>query len=119
MNNVPLSLSKKHVLGSLYSRCEELSGDIPVYMFGENGERLGHVNESLGHYADAFTFHLSESVCKDLAGGQFTYEFDVQTAGTGRMLRLAVIYLKPRANGPDASQVPPSDPKTASTTKVI
>ena len=29
-----------------------------------------------GKYADAFTFHLSEDVCKRLAGGQFTYSFD-------------------------------------------
>ena len=71
----PLHLARRHVLGDLYSRCER-SGKIPVYLDNASGEKLGYVDESLGEYADAFTFHLSEDHCKKLAGGQFLYSFD-------------------------------------------
>jgi hypothetical protein len=53
-----------------------MTAGIPVYLGDAVGERLGFVDESLGKYADAFTFHLSEDVCKKLAGGQFLYSFD-------------------------------------------
>ena len=36
----------------------------------------GYVDESLGHYADAFTFHLSEEVCKKLSANHYDYTFD-------------------------------------------
>ena len=76
MSYSPLTLSRRHVLGSLYVRCDRMTKDVPVYLNDETGERLGFVDESLGRYADAFTFHLPEEVCKRLAGGQFTYSFD-------------------------------------------
>lgn len=71
----PLHIARRHVLGDLYSRCER-SDKIPVYLNDASGEELGYVDESLGEYADAFTFHLSEDHCKKLAGGQFLYSFD-------------------------------------------
>ena len=53
-----------------------MADGVPVYLNDATGEKLGFVDESLGKYADAFTFHLSEDVCKKLAGGQFIYSFD-------------------------------------------
>jgi hypothetical protein len=75
----PLTISRRHVLGDLYSRCERL-GQVPVYLNDALGERLGFVDESKGHYADAFTFHISEENCKKLAGGQFLYSFNYDFA---------------------------------------
>jgi hypothetical protein len=72
----PLTLSRRHVLGSLYGRCDRMTKDVPVYLNDVQGEKLGVVDESLGQYADAFTFHLSEEICKRMAGGQYTYTFD-------------------------------------------
>jgi hypothetical protein len=76
MKYSPLTLSRSHVLGDFYKRCERLSGGISVRLDNAAGEKLGFVDESLGHYADAFTFHLSEENCKMLAGGKFDYTFD-------------------------------------------
>jgi hypothetical protein len=76
MSHSPLTLARRHVLGELYGRCERATKDIPVYLDNTSGERLGHVDECLGKYADAFTFHLSEEYCRRLAGGQFLYSFD-------------------------------------------
>jgi hypothetical protein len=66
-----LSLSRRHVLGSLYDRCEPIEGTIPVYLDGETPTLLGHVDESLGKYVDALSFHLDPDSCKKLSGGQF------------------------------------------------
>ena len=76
MSYSPLTLSRRHVLGSLYGRCDRMTKDVPVYLNDVQGEKLGFVDESHGRYADAFTFHLSEEICKRLAGGQFTYSFE-------------------------------------------
>ena len=99
----PLNLSRRHVLGSLYDRCER-GVKIPVYLNDANGEVLGFADESLGKYADAFTFHLSEDHCKKLAGGQFTYSFDYNFADSAksgkapdkRTIKLVSIYLTMR-----------------------
>lgn len=79
MSNQPLTMSRRHVLGDLYSRCEPAL-DVPVYLNETGGELLGHVDESLGKYADAFTFHIADDVCKKLAAGHFTYSFDYDFA---------------------------------------
>ena len=71
----PLTLSRRHVLGDLYSRCERVA-EVPVYLNDLMGERLGFADETLGKYADALTFHISEENCKKLAGGQFLYSFN-------------------------------------------
>ena len=75
----PLTLSRSHVLGGIYARCERLAAKcISVYLNDASGEKLGVVDESHGRYADAFTFFLSEENCKMLAGGKYDYSFDYQ-----------------------------------------
>lgn len=74
----PVSFSRRHVLGELYGRCDELTEQIPVYLGGEIPELLGHVDEALGHYRDAFSFHLEPDVCKRLSAGHYTYSFDYE-----------------------------------------
>lgn len=94
MSFSPLSLSRKHVLGDLYARCDQTTTNVPVYLIAEENELLGYAAESLGHYADAFTFHLSDDVCKRLSAGQYTYEFDLEHARTKGRLILRTIFLK-------------------------
>jgi len=104
MSYSPLTLSRRHVLGNLYGRCDRTTKDIPVYLNDGQGEKLGFVDESLGQYADAFTFHLSEEVCKRLAGGQFTYSFDYHFSeaasharvSNNRRIRLVSVFLTMR-----------------------
>lgn len=79
MNQQPLAMARRHVLGELYFRCEP-AGTIPVFLEERGGELLGHVDEGLGKYADAFTFHLDDKVCKKLATGHFTYSFEYDFA---------------------------------------
>ncbi len=91
MTHSPLALKRRHVLGDLYSKCDAIVS-IPVYLGDEKGEMLGYVDEGLGHYADAFTFHLAEDVCKRLATGHydysFNYDFSDPDAAPGRSRRV-------------------------------
>jgi len=73
----PISFSRRHVLGDLYSRCDAIES-IPVYLDSVEGELLGHVDQGLGHYADAFSFHLQSDICKKLSAGHYTYAFSYQ-----------------------------------------
>ena len=97
-----LSLSRRHVLGDLYERCDAITAAIPVYLAGgEEPTLLGHADESLGHYADAFSFHLDTDSCKKLSAGQYTYVIgydhtDPKAKGARRRLRLTSITLKGR-----------------------
>jgi hypothetical protein len=97
-----LSLSRRHVLGDLYERCDAITAAIPVYLAGaEEPTLLGHADESMGHYADAFSFHLDTDSCKKLSAGQFTYVIgydhtDPKAKGSRRRLRLTSITLKGR-----------------------
>ena len=75
----PVSISRRHVLDNLYSRCNAIES-IPVYLRDEKGEVLGHVDQGLGHYADAFSFHLAEDICKRLSSGQFAFSFSYDYA---------------------------------------
>jgi hypothetical protein len=124
MSYGPLTLSRRHVLGDLYGRCERAAQDVPVFLNDSNGEKLGFVNEGLGHYADAFTFHLSEENCKKLAGGQFQYSFDynfaesaVRASSPGkRRIKLVAVFLtmrkgydKPVARSARAESVQPAE----------
>ena len=100
MSYGPLSISRRHVLGDLYARCNAIES-VPVYMDNADGEMLGHVDEALGHYADAFCFHLSEDLCKKLSAGHFTYSFDYELAteaeaAVKRRVKLNHIILTPR-----------------------
>jgi len=88
MAHGPVTLSRRHVLGDLYARCQRLDS-VPVYLNDENGERLGFVDESHGIYADAFTFHISEEYCKKLAEGQLLYSFRYDLANKGRTASVA------------------------------
>ena len=96
-------MSRRHVLGDLHSRCESVVS-VPVYLDNKEGEMLGYVDQGLGHYADAFSFHLSEDVCKKLSAGYFTFAFDVdytdaaKTPGRNRKVRLNSISLIARQN---------------------
>jgi hypothetical protein len=96
MSYSPLAIKRSHVLGDIYKQCEPVES-IPVYMNDASGELLGHVDESLGHYADAFVFHLSEDICKKLSSGHFNYGFDYevleQQAGKNNHIKLNYIML--------------------------
>jgi hypothetical protein len=78
MKYSPLTMSRSRILGDMYTRCDRLEDYIAVYLNDAAGEKLGVVDESLGKYADAFTFHLSEENCKMMAGGKFDYSFNYQ-----------------------------------------
>ena len=80
MSYSPLSLSRRHVLGDLYGRCEPIGEGVPVYLDGEAPELLGQADQCLGHYADAVSFHLSDDYCKKLSAGHFTYSFNYEHA---------------------------------------
>lgn len=95
-----LSLSRRHVLGDLYDRCEAVTAAIPVYLAGDEPQLLGHADESLGHYADAFSFHLDTESCKKLSAGQYTYVIAYDNAerkpGPKPRIRIISITLKGR-----------------------
>src|SRR5438552_2537661 len=101
MTYSPLAIKRRHVLGDLYSQCDAVE-KVPVYLDNEDGEMLGYVDESLGHYADAFLFHLPEDVCKKLSSGHYFYSFDYDytdaeaPAGRNRRIKLNVIFLTGR-----------------------
>ena len=96
MSYSPLAIKRSQVLGDIYKRCEKIES-IPVYLNDILGERLGHVDESLGQYADAFVFHLSEDVCKKLSSGHYLYGFDYDNlesdAGKNSNIKLNCILL--------------------------
>jgi hypothetical protein len=101
MTTGPISLSRRHVLGDLYSRCDVIVS-IPVYLNSVDGEMIGHVDHGLGHYADAFSFHLADDICKKLSAGFFTYAFDFEYAetvpGRSKRVKLNSICLIARQN---------------------
>ena len=79
MSYSPLAIKRSYVLGEIYNQCDPIES-IPVYMNDQSGELLGYVDQSLGHYADAFTFHLSETLCKQLSASHFDYAFGFEYA---------------------------------------
>lgn len=94
MSFSPLTISRKHVLGDIYAKCETMTEDVPVYLLGEENELLGHADQSVGKYADAITFHLADDVCKRMSSGQYTYQFDLEhSAQIGRVI-IRSIFLK-------------------------
>jgi hypothetical protein len=74
MSYSPLAIKRSNVLGKIYPQCDSVES-IPVYMNDKSGEHLGFVDESMGHYADAFVFHLAEDVCKHLSMSHYDYAF--------------------------------------------
>ncbi len=103
MANNPVTMARRYVLGELNVRCEPVE-NVPVFLDNTAGEMLGFVDESLGKYADAITFHLADDVCKKLATGQFTYSLeydfadaeDTAAAGSKRRIKLSSITLVSR-----------------------
>lgn len=98
----PLALARRHVLGDLYSRCDAIFENVPVYLNDDSGEHLGFADESLGKYADAILFHLAEDVCKKLSTGHYYYSFgyefsDPESSPPNRRIRLNYICLTGRS----------------------
>ena len=75
MSYNPLTIKRSNVLGDIYKQCDTIES-IPVYMNDQSGELLGFVREDMGRYADVFTFHLSEPICKQLSSNHFEFAFD-------------------------------------------
>ena len=99
----PISMSRRHVLGDYYSRCDAIVS-VPVYLDSSKGEMLGYADQGLGHYADAFSFHVPDDVCKKLSAGYFTYSFEFNyserkaTPGRYRRVKISSISLVARQN---------------------
>ena len=95
----PLAIKRRNVLGEIYTKCEAVSS-IPVYLNSRSDEPLGFADESLGHYADAFLFHLPENICKQLSTGHFDYvlyfDYSEETVGEQDKIQLESIMLVPR-----------------------
>jgi len=81
-----LSVSRRHVLGQLHGRCEPIDL-VPVFMDTNQGAEVGFADQSLGRYADAFSFHLPADVCKKLSSGQFSFSFGYDVADGYERLR--------------------------------
>ena len=79
MNYSPLAVKRSNILGEIYKKCDTIES-VPVYLNDSSGELLGYADESLGNYADAFVFHLPETVCKQLSTNYFDYAFDFEYA---------------------------------------
>lgn len=99
MTYIPLSIARRHVLGDLYGCCDDVD-TVPVYLENECGTRLGFADQILGHYVDAFSFHLDQGICKKLSSGHFAYSLGYDYAGKRvpgrqRRLRLSYICLRP------------------------
>lgn len=98
MSFSPLAIKRSFVLGDIYKQCDAIES-IPVYLNDESGELLGYVDESQGRYADAFTFHLSEAVCKQLSCSHYGYAFGYEyyeksgRSGNRRRIKLNHIFL--------------------------
>ncbi len=100
MTYSPLAIKRRQVLGDLYALCDSVE-NVPVHLDGADGEKIGFADESLGHYADAYLFHLPEDVCKKLSTGHYIYSFDydysdAEAIGRNRRIRLNYIFLTGR-----------------------
>lgn len=76
----PLAIKRRNILADLYNQCDHINS-IPVYMDNLSDDPIGYVDESLGHYADGFVFHLPEDVCKKLSVSG--YEIGIDYSFTG------------------------------------
>ena len=68
--NKILTLKRKHVLGKLYEKCENIE-NIPVYLEDSAEESIGFADESMGRYVDAFVFHLPDTICRKLSSNGY------------------------------------------------
>ena len=74
-----LSFARRHVLGEMHSRCDEVEL-VPVYLEDDMETQVGFADQSMGRYRDAFSFHLPSDVCKKLSSGQFAFSFGYANA---------------------------------------
>ncbi len=100
MSYSPLAIKRRQVLGDLYAVCDPIEM-VPVHLENAEGEKIGFADESLGHYADAFLFHLPEDVCKKLSTGHYIYSFDYDytdpdSSGRNRRVTINSIFLTGR-----------------------
>jgi hypothetical protein len=79
----PVTLSRRHVLGDLYSRCDALKSKVPVYLQGDERKLLGHAHSPLEQFSDAISFFLDEDSCKKLSSGHFTFSLDYRLSKSG------------------------------------
>ena len=113
MSYSPIAIKRRNVLGDIYSRCDAVES-IPVYMIDTSGEVLGHVDESMGPYADAFLFHLPEIICKKLSTSHFDYVFEYDYSGEKakggkeRRIKLTSIILVPKKTSAEEKSAPAS-----------
>ncbi|MFN0279043.1 MAG: hypothetical protein ACKVRN_10635 [Pyrinomonadaceae bacterium] len=95
MSYSPLAIKRRQVLGDLYTLCDSVEA-VPVHLDNADGEKIGFADESLGHYADAYLFHLPEDVCKKLSTGHYIYSFDYDHSdpeAVGRNARIKLNYI--------------------------
>lgn len=100
MTYSPLAIKRRQILADLYEACEPVES-VPVHLEDPQSEQIGHVDEGLGHYADAFLFHLPEDICKKLSTGHYQYSFDYdyadpESTGRNRKIKLNFIVLTGR-----------------------
>lgn len=105
MTYSPIAIKRLQVLGDLYAACDNIE-EVPVHLDNAEGEQVGFADQSLGHYADAFLFHLPEDICKKLSTGHYIYSFDYdyadpESTGRNRRIKLNYIFLTGR-KVPDA-----------------
>ncbi|MEK7723550.1 MAG: hypothetical protein AAB336_04315 [Acidobacteriota bacterium] len=91
-----LNLKRRHVLGNLYAKCENI-GSIPVYLDAVSEEPIGSADESLGRYVDAFSFHLPETTCKKLSSNGYVvaFEYDVSAENPKKLTIKHFILMPP------------------------
>lgn len=78
MSYSPIAIKRRNILGDLYGRCETSEENIPVYLADKTGEPIGFADEGLGHYADAFLFHVPEEICKKISTSHYNYGLDYE-----------------------------------------
>lgn len=107
MTHKALTFSRRHILGDLYDRCDPVVS-VPIYWNNILDSSLGYVEEGTDKYVDAFTFYMSEELCKKLAAGQLTCSFDYEyvkasksvPAGRRRIKVTAFILVRPKTAEP-------------------
>ena len=72
-----LLVSRRHVLGCYHHLCEAIDY-LPVFLSETPEDAIGYVDQTLGRYVDAFSFHLPPDICSDLSGGRFSYSFQYE-----------------------------------------
>lgn len=92
MKYSPLAIRRRNILGDIYSKCGAVES-IPVYLDDKSMDPIGHVDESLGRYADAFVFHLPEEICKKLSTGSYEVFIDSESSEDQNLIKLNHIVL--------------------------